>query len=91
MIVALSMLLAMQAAPPKLGVTDPLDCTVTPDAIGCPGRAQARYRLPDDGDPGFDRKADALRQDGRQCGLLGQPLCTRKPRTILSTTPRALK
>jgi len=81
--------LVLQSAPvvTKLNVAEPVDCTVTPRALGCPERRGERYRLTDDDEPGFDRKADGLRQDGRQCGLLGsQQYCTRKPRTILSTT-----
>ncbi len=86
--------LAAQAAPPrppietKLGVADPVNCVTTPRALGCPERRGDRYRLTDSDEPAFDRKADGLRQDGRQCGLLGaQQYCTRKPRTILATSP----
>lgn len=78
------------ASPPvaatRLGVTDPVNCITTPRALGCPERRGERYRLTESDEPAFDRKADGLRQDGRQCGLLGaQQYCTRKPRTILST------
>ncbi len=84
---ALLLLLMMQAAPApaRLGVADPVNCVLTPRALGCPERRNERFRLGDDDEPTFDRKADGLKQDGRQCGLLGsQQYCTRKPRTILS-------
>ncbi|WP_156347259.1 MULTISPECIES: hypothetical protein [unclassified Sphingomonas] len=79
--------LVLQSAPvvTKLNVAEPVDCVVTPRALGCPERRNERFRLGDSDEPAFDRKADGLKQDGRQCGLLGsQQYCTRKPRTILS-------
>lgn len=81
--------LMLQAAPaaPSLGIEDPVDCAATPGALAC-RKGAARYRLPIDDDSVFDRKADGLRQDGRECGLVGPKVCTRKPRTILSTAPK---
>ncbi len=82
--------LLMQAAPataPSLGIEDPVDCAATPGALAC-RKTASRYRLPIDEDSVFDRKGDGLRQDGRECGLVGPKVCTRKPRTILSTAPR---
>lgn len=82
-----SMLLLMaQAAllPAKLGVTDPVNCIVTPRALGCPDRKNDRYRLDDD-TPEFDRKADGLRQGTPRCGLMGMPVCPSNGRPILQS------
>ncbi len=83
--------LLLQAAPataPSLGLDDPVDCAATPGALACRRDGATRYRLPLDEERTFDRKADGLQQDGRQCGLVGPKVCTRKPRTILSTAPK---
>ncbi len=80
---------ALPAPPPRsrLGVEDAVDCAETPGALAC-RKGSARFRLPIRENETFDRKADGLRQDGRQCGLVGPKVCTRKPRTILSTAPK---
>ena len=82
-----SMLLLMAPAgplPAKLGVTDPVNCIVTPRALGCPDRTNDRYRLDDD-TPEFDRKADGLRQGTPRCGLMGMPVCPSNGRPILQS------
>lgn len=86
----LSVLLLMaQAAPTptKLGVADPVNCIVTPKALGCPDRKNDRYRLDDD-TPEFDHKADGLRQGTPRCGLMGMPVCPSNGRPILTSRPQ---
>ncbi len=80
----LLLLLMTQAAPApaKLGIADPVNCIVTPRALGCPERKNDRYRLDDD-TPEFDRKADGLRQGTPRCGLMGMPVCPSNGRPIL--------
>lgn len=80
----LLLLLMAQAAPApaKLGIADPVNCIVTPRALGCPERKNDRYRLDDD-TPEFDRKADGLRQGTPRCGLMGMPVCPSNGRPIL--------
>ncbi|KQM65415.1 MULTISPECIES: hypothetical protein [unclassified Sphingomonas] len=88
MFVSLLLLMA-QAAPatPKLGVVDPVNCVVTPRALGCPERKNDRYRLDDDDTPAFDHKADGLRQGTPRCGLMGMPVCPSNGRPILTSRP----
>ena len=87
MLVSMLLLLA-QAAPatPTLGIADPVNCVVTPRALGCPDRRNDRYRLDDD-TPQFDRKADGLRQGTPRCGLMGMPVCPSNGRPILKSRP----
>ncbi|MEP9402415.1 hypothetical protein [Sphingomonas sp. VNH70] len=82
--------LLLQGAPVRattIGIDDPVDCAATPGALAC-RKGPARYRLEGDEDESFDRKSDGLRATGAPCGLIGLKLCTRKPRTILSTAPK---
>ncbi|KQM26662.1 MULTISPECIES: hypothetical protein [unclassified Sphingomonas] len=85
----LLLLVMAQAAPAsaKLGITDPVNCVVTPRALGCPERKNDRYRLDDD-TPVFDRKADGLRQGTPRCGLMGMPVCPSNGRPILTSRPQ---
>lgn len=82
--------LMLQAAPVRatgLGLDDPVDCAATPGALAC-RKGPSRYRLEGADDATFDRKADGMVQTSAPCGLIGLKLCTRKPRTILSTAPK---
>lgn len=81
--------MAVQSAPvaTKLNVAEPTNCTLTPRALGCPGRKGDRYRLHGGDQSSFDRKHDAMKQNDAPCGLIGVSLCTRKPRTILKSSP----
>lgn len=80
------LLLVAQSVPtaPRLGIAEPVNCIVTPRALGCPDRKNDRYRLDDD-TPEFDHKADGLRQGTPRCGLMGMPVCPSNGRPILKS------
>lgn len=84
--------IALQAAPQvaakRLGVTEPVNCIVTPRALGCPDRNNDRYRLGEDDTPAFDHKADGLQQGTPRCGLMGMPVCPSNGRPILTSRPQ---
>ncbi len=82
----LMLLLVGQVAPApiRLGIAEPVNCVVTPRALGCPERKNDRYRLDDD-TPVFDRKADGLQQGTPRCGLMGMPVCPSNGRPILTS------
>ena len=79
MFILLSLLAADPVATVK--ITDP---RLTVDAPAAPRRSP--YRL----DPNIagpaDGKAAAVATTGERCAVVGQPICTRKPRTVYSTS-----
>ncbi|MEG3147202.1 hypothetical protein U1839_21325 [Sphingomonas sp. RT2P30] len=52
-------------------------------ATGICASSRSPYRLPIDEPTLSTAKADALRQTGRRCALIGQTLCPSRTRTIL--------
>lgn len=82
MTLALLLLLAGQAADPDALIKDASTRLSVPCGEACaPVRPDERYRIERDGEPGGPRIVD---ERGARCGVIGDRVCTRKPRTLLS-------
>lgn len=63
-----------------------LECGRTPDAIGCRGRENARYRIDSELVAEPTPHVRALDESWRRCGLLGMPVCPAKGTTLIQST-----
>jgi hypothetical protein len=67
-----------------IATVNPPDCTLTPLALGCAERDNARFRV------AADSETSAMQgvlpdEKWRRCGLMGAPVCPGKGTTIIKT------